>query len=113
MGIYFYYEKKYNVRRLCNSLKSFHLFDFNKRLMVFFILKVIEFKHGNIASMLGICTDADTPCVIWEYCSKGSVQVRFLYLLFSFILQIIFYLYQTIRLLKQIVCEKLSWDEMP
>lgn len=57
--------------------------------MVFFILKVIEFKHGNIASMLGICTDADTPCVIWEYCSKGSVQVRFLYLLFSFILQII------------------------
>lgn len=84
-------KKKYNVRRLCNSLKSFHLFDFNKRLMVFFILKVIEFKHGNIASMLGICTDADTPCVIWEYCSKGSVQVRFLYLLFSFILQIIFF----------------------
>lgn len=36
--------------------------------------QVIEFKHGNIASMLGICTDADTPCVIWEYCSKGSVQ---------------------------------------
>lgn len=106
-------KKKYNVRRLCNSLKSFHLFDFNKRLMVFFILKVIEFKHGNIASMLGICTDADTPCVIWEYCSKGSVQVRFLYLLFSFILQIIFLIYQTIRLLKRIVCEKLSWDEMP
>lgn len=101
--------------RYNNSLKSFHFFDFNKRLMVFilFILKVIEFKHGNIASMLGICTDADTPCVIWEYCSKGSVQVRLLYFLSGFILQIIYLIYKIIQQLKRMVCEKLSWDEMP
>ncbi|XP_061166744.1 atrial natriuretic peptide receptor 1-like [Saccostrea echinata] len=36
--------------------------------------EVIEFKHANIAAMLGICTDSEIPCVVWEYCSKGSVQ---------------------------------------
>ncbi|XP_078333485.1 atrial natriuretic peptide receptor 1-like [Crassostrea virginica] len=36
--------------------------------------QVIEFKHSNLATMLGICMDADSPCVVWEYCSKGSVQ---------------------------------------
>lgn len=85
-----------------------------KRMIVylFFILKVIEFKHGNIASMLGICTDADTPCVIWEYCSKGSVQVRLLFLLTVFIFHI-FDIPINTAIKANNVCEKLLWDEMP
>lgn len=96
--------------RYNNSRKSFHSFDFNKTYNC--ILKVIEFKHGNIASMLGICTDADTPCIIWEYCSKGSVQVRLLFLLTVFIFHIFDIPINTAIKAKN-VCEKLSWDEMP
>lgn len=100
--------------RYNNSRKSFHSFDFNKtyNCIFFFILKVIEFKHGNIASMLGICTDADTPCVIWEYCSKGSVQVRLLFLLTVFIFRI-FDIPINTAIKANNVCENLSWDEMP
>lgn len=100
--------------RYNNSRKSFHSFILTKRIIVylFFILKVIEFKHGNIASMLGICTDADTPCVIWEYCSKGSVQVRLLFLLTVFIFRI-FDIPINTAIKANNECEKLSWDEMP
>ncbi|KAK3769309.1 hypothetical protein RRG08_011981 [Elysia crispata] len=31
-------------------------------------------KHTNLATFYGACTEAPHVCVLWEYCSKGSLQ---------------------------------------
>ncbi|KAL4224656.1 hypothetical protein ACF0H5_015353 [Mactra antiquata] len=33
-----------------------------------------ELKHANITTFVGICTQPEKLCSVWEYCNKGSLQ---------------------------------------
>ncbi|XP_076471180.1 atrial natriuretic peptide receptor 1-like [Babylonia areolata] len=39
--------------------------------------KLTSLKHVNLASFHGVCVDPPNLCVLWEYCSKGSIQDLF------------------------------------
>jgi len=39
-----------------------------------FYLKMLETKHSNLNSFIGACIAPPNLCVVWEYCSKGSLQ---------------------------------------
>ncbi|XP_052801553.1 atrial natriuretic peptide receptor 1-like isoform X2 [Mya arenaria] len=31
-------------------------------------------KHSNVTAFIGVCTEPEKVCSVWEFCSKGSVQ---------------------------------------
>ncbi|KAH3891200.1 hypothetical protein DPMN_015290 [Dreissena polymorpha] len=31
-------------------------------------------KHMNVTAFIGVCTEPEKVCIVWEFCSKGSVQ---------------------------------------
>jgi len=34
-----------------------------------------EFRHDNVNTFVGACFDTESPCALFLYCAKGSLQV--------------------------------------
>ena len=37
---------------------------------------MMDMKHVNVATFIGASVETDKLCEVWEYYSKGSLQVR-------------------------------------
>jgi hypothetical protein len=35
---------------------------------------MMDLKHQNLNTFIGACTEAPNIVVVWEYCTKGSLQ---------------------------------------
>lgn len=38
--------------------------------------QLMELKHQNVTAFVGACVDPSRILLLWEYCAKGSLQVR-------------------------------------
>ena len=38
-------------------------------------LKIREVNHENLNIFVGACVEPPNICIIWQYCSKGSLRV--------------------------------------
>lgn len=36
-----------------------------------------DLRHDNLNAFIGACTDSPNICIITEYCTRGSLKVRF------------------------------------
>lgn len=53
---------------------TFELMDNTKIIGFGDIFQMVELTHNNLNVFIGACLDAPHVCVLWEYCSKGSLQ---------------------------------------
>ena len=47
----------------------------NTNHLLFFTFQMRELQHDNINPFIGACIETPSPCVLFLYCQKGSLQV--------------------------------------
>ena len=46
---------------------------------------MFEIKHGNLTTFIGACIDPPHISAVWEYCTKGSLQVMYCQTLYKMV----------------------------